>query len=245
MNTEADRARKLFLRVVAQDLRDAISTIEACAHQQLRARPEGVLEANATLRSTARIKALVGDLLEATIRRPDTGLSIQPSSIQLDRFVRDTLDELIALNPGRIVELESTGNLQGTWDARRLHQVISNVVFNALKYGAPGTQVRVTLDGARADEVKLAVHNFGKPIPAERLRTLFDPFVQGRAQDLASHPAGANIGLGLYAARAIIAAHSGTIGVSSSDQDGTRFEIRLPRTCAAVAPQVGHSPGEK
>ncbi|MDM0112298.1 HAMP domain-containing sensor histidine kinase [Variovorax sp. J22R133] len=233
---ETDRARKLFLSVIAHDLRDAIFMIENCVQQQLRARPEGVLEANITLRATARLKALVGDLLEATIRRPDAAaLSIQPSSIQLDRFVRDTLDEFVALNPGRIIELESAGNLQGTWDARRLHQVISNVVFNALKHGAPETQVRVTLDGNRPDEVEIAVHNFGNPIPRERLSRLFDPFIEGRAQDLASHPMGANIGFGLYVARAIVAAHSGTIGVTSSDADGVLFSIRLPRHCAAAA----------
>jgi len=231
---DADRARNLYLRVLGHDLREALETIVNCAQHELRIRPESARQTALTLNSAMKMKALVGDLLEATLHRPDAGISIEPSTVHLERFARDTLDELNALNPGRIVELDVKGNLQGTWDAHRLHQVLSNVVFNALKYGAPATPVRVTLDGTDADEVVLAVHNFGNAIPSEALQKIFDPFVRGRAQDLASHPSGANIALGLYVARAILTAHSGTISATSSAEDGTRFEIRLPRHSAAV-----------
>ncbi|WP_309907706.1 ATP-binding protein [Variovorax soli] len=105
--------------------------------------------------------------------------------------------------------------------------------LNALKYGAAAKPVRVTLDGTCDDEVVLAVHNFGNAIPSEALQKIFDPFVRGRVQDLASYPSGAKIARGLYVARAILTAHSGTISATSSAENGTRFEIRLPRHRAA------------
>jgi signal transduction histidine kinase len=142
------------------------------------------------------------------------------------------LQEIDAITPGRVLQLTVLGDLQGEWDARRLHQALSNLVFNALKYGFPSSPVRVILDGTRADEVLLAVENHGKPIPADLLPSLFDPLVRASSdeEDADSQVAGANLGLGLYVVREIALAHGGTVEVSS-DEDATRFELRLPRIC--------------
>jgi signal transduction histidine kinase len=140
------------------------------------------------------------------------------------------LDEISAMSAGRILELAAEGDLQGEWDARRLHQALSNLVFNALKYGLPSTPIRITLDGTRKDEVVLAVENTGEPIAPGLLPTLFDPLVRGAGNDggADSQLAGANLGLGLYVVREIAKAHGGTIEVTSDDS-ATRFELRLPR----------------
>ena len=61
-----------------------------------------------------------------------------------------------------------TGNLRGNWDAERLQQLISNLVVNGLKYGAPRSKVRVNAIG-RDDDVVLAFENHGKPIAPSEL----------------------------------------------------------------------------
>ena len=89
-----------------------------------------------------------------------------------------------------------------------MHQALSNLIFNALKYGLPSAPIRISLDGTREDEVVLAVENTGDPIPQGLLPTLFDPLVRaaGKARDdgsADSQVGGANLGLGLYVVREI------------------------------------------
>jgi signal transduction histidine kinase len=229
---EVDRSRDLFLGILGHDLRGPLSTIASVAALDKRNRPDDSRQAAIILRSVAQMKALLDDLVEYTRHRLGSGLAIDPSSLDLDQFARDTLDEIRAISRGRALELDMKGNLQGEWDARRLHQALSNLVFNALKYGRAETPIRIFLDGTHEDEVLLAVENTGKQIPRELVATLFDPLVRAAEADTGadSQVAGANLGLGLYVVREIAKAHGGTVDVTSDDA-ATRFELRLPRIC--------------
>lgn len=232
---EVDRARDLFLGVLGHDLRGPLSIIASCAHMEARGRPEGLGRATIILRNVAHMKALLDDVVEYARNRLGAPVAIQPTAVELEKFARETIEEILAINPERVIELDAKGNLQGQWDVHRLHQVLSNLIFNALKYGEIETPVAVTLDGSQDNEVVIAVHNMGAAIPAEVLPNIFEPLVRANADHLAWQSSGANMGLGLYAAREIVKAHSGEISVASSNGDGTRFEVRLPRHCSAVA----------
>lgn len=229
---QVDKARDLFLGMLGHDLRGPLSTIASAASLALHARPDDPQPATVILRSVAQMKALLDDLVEYTRHRLGAGLAIDPAHLQLDRFARDTLDEIAAISRGHVLQLHVEGNLEGEWDARRLHQALSNLVFNALKYGLPRAPVHIILDGTRADEVVLAVQNVGKPIPRELLPTIFEPLVRGADEDSAADTqvAGANLGLGMYVVREIAIAHGGSVTVTS-DESATRFELRLPRVC--------------
>ncbi|MEO8296217.1 MAG: sensor histidine kinase [Burkholderiales bacterium] len=227
---EMDKSRDLFLGVLGHDLRGPLSTIANSTALAIRTHPDHSPHAPIILRSVAQMKALLDDLVEYTRHRLGSGLGIEPASLDLDQFARNTLDEIGAISRGRAMELDVQGDLQGEWDARRLHQALSNLVFNALKYGFPGAPIRILLDGTRQDQVILAIENTGKPIPRESVATLFDPLVRAGGVDTGadSQVAGANLGLGLYVVREIATAHGGTIEVMSDDLV-TRFELRLPR----------------
>ncbi|WP_457332105.1 ATP-binding protein [Rhizobacter sp. P5_C2] len=229
---EVNRTRDLFLGMLGHDLRGPLSTISAYAALALRTRPDDAPQLAVVQRSVGQMKALLNDLVEYTRHRLGSGLPVSPAPLHLDKFAQNTLQEIDAITPGRVLQLTVLGDLQGEWDARRLHQALSNLVFNALKYGFPSSPVRVILDGTRTDEVLLAVENHGKPIPADLLPSLFDPLVRAGSDDddADSQVAGANLGLGLYVVREIALAHGGTVEVSS-DEDATRFELRLPRIC--------------
>lgn len=234
---EVDRARNLFLGVLGHDLRTPLATIMSCTQHQLRARPENARESHMVLRSAAHMKALVDDLLEYTRSRLGVGVVVEPKPVQLDRLARETLEEIIAIHPGRPIELQAKGDAHGTWDSGRLHQVLSNLVINALKYGSPRTPIEVTVDGTEEDDVVLTVRNFGTPIPTKILPDLFEPLIRGSAVAATDADAAPNasIGLGLYIAREIVSAHAGTISVTSSADEGTRFIVRLPRHNASAA----------
>jgi signal transduction histidine kinase len=119
------------------------------------------------------------------------------------------------------VRFESRGDVTGHWDADRLAQVVSNLVGNAIEHG---TNAPVTLVASEAGErVRLTVHNNGDPIPAQARATLFEPLSCGTSDNPR------NLGLGLFIARAIVIAHGGEIGVTSTAESGTTFEVALPR----------------
>ena len=229
---EVDKTRDLFVGMLGHDLRGPLSTIAGCANLDLRLRPADTRQAVVILRSVAQMSALLDDLTEYTRHRLGAGLAIDPVPLQLGQFARNTLDEIDVINMGPPIGLTLHGDLEGEWDARRLHQALSNLVFNALKYGAPGAPIGVDIDGTLEREVVIEVRNTGVPIPRDLIPRLFDPLVRAGSDDWPadSQVAGANLGLGLYVVREIATAHGGSVEVAS-DAVSTRFELRLPRVC--------------
>ncbi|MDP3253509.1 MAG: sensor histidine kinase [Hydrogenophaga sp.] len=228
---ELDKSRDLFLGVLGHDLRGPLGTIANVATFQMRARPEDAKQAGILLRSVSQMRVLLDDLVEYARHRHGSGFDIETKALDLGDFTRNTLDEIAAIRNERVIHLDSQGDLDGEWDARRLHQALSNLIFNALKYGEADAPIFITLDGTSPDEVELSVQNTGEPIPPTALAKLFDPFVRGGAEDVSSQTlwsAGASLGLGLYVVQEITKAHGGTVEVVSNETF-TRFSIHLPR----------------
>jgi signal transduction histidine kinase len=132
-------------------------------------------------------------------------------------------------HPGRQIELQVNGNVSGTWDPHRLHQVLNNLVMNAIKYGAGDAPVNVIIAGAPG-EVEFSVHNRGRMIERSAIAHIFDPLVRVARADEKRENHG-SLGLGLYIARQITIAHGGDIAVRS-DETATVFTVRLPRLTA-------------
>ena len=152
--------------MLGHDLRGPLSTIASCAAlEQKRSRSNDSPTAGILLRSVAQMKALLDDLVEYTRNRLGAGLVVDPAPLHLEAFARETLDEIAAVSPGRQLLLAACGDTAGEWDARRLHQALSNLVFNALKYGYPDSAVHVNVDGLRKEQIVLSVENQGKPVP--------------------------------------------------------------------------------
>jgi signal transduction histidine kinase len=124
------------------------------------------------------------------------------------------------------------GDTRGSWDQERLHQVMTNLLSNAVQHGAKNEPIRVRLGGDDSG-VELSVTNIGPPIAPETLAHIFEPFRRGSDH---SSKRGRGVGLGLYISERIVSAHGGSIHVSSTTE-GTTFTLRLPRR----APRVGYS----
>src|SRR5215217_8046293 len=115
----------------------------------------------------------------------------------------------------------------GQWDADRLLQVVSNLGGNALQYSKPDAPVTLTLTDL-GDAVMLEVHNPGEPISAEALPHLFDPFRRATSSHQGSSISG-GLGLGLYIVEQVVKGHGGRIQVTSTEAQGTVFQVTLPR----------------
>jgi signal transduction histidine kinase len=125
--------------------------------------------------------------------------------------------------------LLSTGDLQVACDSVRVSQALSNLITNAVQYKAKDSAIDVTARG-NAQEVLLAVRNWGPVIPADKLTRIVDPLYRIDIGTAAT--AGRNMGLGLYIADRVAAAHGGRLDVESSSDQGTTFTLRVPRRAA-------------
>ncbi|MDF1504870.1 sensor histidine kinase [Roseisolibacter sp. H3M3-2] len=231
-NRDVEQAKETFLAILGHDLRTPLGAIQASAAFMLET---GELEEPhrslvARVRTSARrATTMVGDLLDFTRSRLGGGIPIVRAETSLGRVVRDVVNEVGAAHPGRAIRVDTRGEQRGRWDAARLGQALTNVVGNAVQHGADGTTVTVELRGT-PEAASVVVHNRGAVIPAARLDGLFNPLRTRQAPRTASGrgPSG-SLGLGLYIADRIVAAHGGRIEVESSESAGTRFTLHLPR----------------
>ncbi len=224
--TARSQYEQRLIGIVSHDLRNPFNVIGlgTSALADLDLPPAAQRVVARMTRAADRATRLINDLLTFARARIGSTIPVNPQPTNLREIVEQVVDELQAAAPERTIRIGHTGDETGAWDADRIAQVISNLVGNALQHGAPGSPV-VIESRITGDHATLEVSNSGPGIPANELSTLFDPFRRGSA---ASDVRG-SMGLGLYIAREVIAAHDGTIEVDSTPNATTRFTVRLPR----------------
>jgi signal transduction histidine kinase len=178
---------------------------------------------------------MITDLIELTRVRLGAGILAKPIHTSMRRICTHVIEEMQAIYPKRIFQLNCDNELPGEWDESRISQVLSNLLGNAIQHGDAASPVTVTAKAA-GNAVEVSVHNEGAPIPPELIPKLFDCLFQGSPDQRAADDNSTSLGLGLYIAKEIILAHGGTIAVHSSDKEGTTFAARLP---SAVAGGLG------
>jgi signal transduction histidine kinase len=182
------------------------------------------------LANAARMERIASVLLDYARVRAGHGIPLHLRACDLAAVVETVADESEAAHPGRAVRRSGSGDPTGEWDPDRIAQVLANLVSNALDFSPAGTPVDVSWREADA-AIVVEIANEGPPIPPDVLPRLFEPFRRAERQ---RHGGKEGLGLGLFIARAIVAAHRGTIEARS--EPGTRvvFTVTLPR-----APRTG------
>jgi signal transduction histidine kinase len=165
---------------------------------------------------------MIRDLLDVSRVRAGERLPLRLDSCDLDMIAEEVAEEL-AVTHGDRFKLEIPETVRGIWSHEELHRALWNLGVNAVKYGAPGTPIRIRVERTPGG-ARLSVHNFGEPIASEDQPRLFDLYSRLRA---GARPGG-GWGLGLALVRAAAEAHGGKVGVQSSRDAGTMFTIELP-----------------
>jgi len=228
-----DQSRDLFLAILGHDLRNPLNTISMSAAllpQQSQSNPESSQTALQISKSVSLMARMIGDLLDYTRTRLGAGMPVSPDRMNLGELCREVFDEYRAGFPDRVIRFASDGDLTGNWDADRLRQAISNLVGNAVQHGAENAPIELRLTG-EASDVVVVVHNGGPPIPPGELSKIFEPLVRGASAEHPKYNRPGSIGMGLYIAREIARSHGGQVDVTSSQEAGTSFTVRLPRHC--------------
>lgn len=228
-SSELERSRNLLLGMLGHDMRNPLSVILVTAVHltKLTSQPEVSSAAKRLILSGARMRALLNDLVDFSRTRLGIGVNVRRSETDLAVVFREQIELLRTANPEKTIELDVCGDSTGLWDANRMHQVLGNLVTNAIKHGAD-EPVWVTLDG-QDDEVRFSVCNKGNLIAPEFLHDIFRPLRRGAQQGALLDTADEGMGLGLYITKEIVAAHAGEVSVHSNDSE-TCFRVRLPKT---------------
>ena len=221
-----------FLGMVAHELKNPLTPVKVNV-QLLRRRlgkavddPAMIRTLGSIDRNLSRLENRISDLQQAAhIRSGAFTLRVGPCDLMaVARGVVAEQAEQADGNGTPPIHLEGPSVLRGTWDCDRLHQALTNLVSNAVKYSPVNGEVRVEV-ASSDDEVTVTVSDQGIGLRSEDLDDLFLPY--SRLYH-ASEVKGT--GLGLYITRGIVEAHGGRIWAESDGPGrGSRFRFTLPR----------------
>jgi len=228
---EAAELREQFIAVLGHDLRNPLASVDAVG-RLLKRTP---LDSRATTlvetlhQSVGRMTGLIDNVLDLARGRLGGGFVVERRpDPDLARALEQVVTEMRLAHPDRRIDADIRLQRTVEVDGRRLAQLLSNLIANALNHGREGAPVTV-----RAREVggllEVSVANAGERIPESARAQLFQPFTRALYR-----PKQQGLGLGLWIAAEIAKAHSGTLDVTSDDRE-TCFTLQMP---LAVAPAL-------
>ena len=227
------RTKNEFLAMLAHELRNPIGAIGNAVRVLETTDPQdgAAISAHQVIaRQVAHISHLIDDLLD--VERVVSGrIRLNRQPLDLAEAVRRAVATFTGdARIDRPIEM-STEPVWIEGDAVRLHQVLTNIVTNAVKYTPPGGRIRVTLRSAGGDAV-LTVEDTGFGIAPTLLPFIFDMYVQA---DRTLNRAQGGLGIGLTLVRRLVELHGGTIVASSEGEGrGSTFTVRLSQIPSAT-----------
>lgn len=219
--------REKFVAALTHDLRTPLAAAKMGAELLALETPDPVLLKDITGRIVAnmdRADHMIRDLLDATRIKAGERLPLTLEECGLNEIANAALADLASVHGDRFI-LQVDRDVSGLWDRDSLRRMIDNLVGNAVKYGTPSTPITLRIRD-RGDSVDVSVHNFGNPIPAEDQGSLFQLFKRSKS---ATQGGQKGWGIGLTLVQGLVEAHGGSSSVSSSADEGTVFNISLPR----------------
>jgi two-component system, OmpR family, phosphate regulon sensor histidine kinase PhoR len=229
-----EKTRRDFIANVSHELRTPLTSIQGYA--------ETLLEANGVAgpqrefleiirKNAMRMSRLTEDLL--VLARVESGEQAFNMQLTMPQELLDDASQTfreLAASRGIELSVINTSNSAVLVDRYAIHQVLSNLIDNALKYGDQGGKILLGA-GETEEGVQFYVRDFGAGIPSEHLPRLFERFY--RVDKARSRESGGT-GLGLAIAKHVVRAHAGTIRAESELNHGSTFYFTLPRHAIPV-----------
>jgi len=226
------RSQKDLLSTVSHELRSPLTRLIMSLALLRKQSPASEELVQRMERDVERVDTLMGQLL--TLARLETGLSSEAKGdVDLSQLVQEVVadGDFEARSCGKSVSLEAEGIIViERADQQALRSACENIVRNAIKFTAPGSEVEVSLKTEEMNpspQAVLSVRDYGPGVPAEMLQQIFQPFF--RVKEPGGNPRASNgAGLGLAIALEAIRQHRGTIIASNANPNGLEVKIMLP-----------------
>ncbi len=225
---ELDRLKSEFVSTVSHDLRTPLTTVQGYIELLERVGPLTEMQQSfigKARHSLSHITALISDLLD--IGRIEAGYDLEMHPCKINDIVREATDSYQIYAEEQDLHLVTDLPEHQLWvqgNARRLRQVLENLMSNAIKYNQPGGWVRVRV---RRDNshVIVRVEDSGIGIPVEEQPKIFQRFYRVHARET---EAVQGTGLGLSIVKSVAEKHKGRVWVESAPGEGSTFAVVLP-----------------
>jgi signal transduction histidine kinase len=224
---EADELKSTFISIMSHELKTPVALIKGYVstlrREDARWDPKVVDESLQVIEEEAdHLGELIEDLLDAS-RLQASGMILKKSEVFLPEIAERLVKRFQTQTSVHKLDCSFTDGFPAIIaDEKRLEQVLSNLISNAIKYTAVGT---IIIEGSVKDKnVFVCVKDEGPGITAEDLPHVFDRFYRGVDQARTTKGAG----LGLYLAKAIVEAHGGKIWAESGTEKGAQFCFSIP-----------------
>ena len=231
----ANRVKNAFLGTLSHELRTPMNGVigmgELLMHTDLDEKQQKFV--SVLLSSARSLTGLVDDLLDISmIEAGELRLALAP--VDLVAMASSMVSAFEATEIARRITLtlDCGSGFEGNWfgDEKRIRQVLSNLVNNAVKFTGEGAVVVGLRD--LNDRVRFEVTDNGPGIPKDQLQLIFDRFKQVEEHESRRH---GGVGIGLNICRQLVTAMRGRIGVESEEGAGATFWFEIPLTREAVA----------
>lgn len=224
---QADKVKDEFLANTSHELRNPLHSILNMSQALLeRERPSmqgrSVKDLETVLSVSRRMSVMVNDLLDFThLKESKPQLQLHPCSLQaVAAGVIGMLDYMIEGKPVRMVNKIPNDFPPVMADEKRMIQILFNLLHNAVKFTHRG---EITVQAfAKEGEAQIVIADTGVGMAEETIKTIFEPYVQGRNGE------GGGFGLGLNISRKLVALHGSTLQVQSVVGEGTTFSFSVP-----------------
>ncbi len=231
-----------LLRVVAHDLTAPITAVKGYIELFQQAGPMTEKQqrfSDRALASLERQEELVKLLLD--IAWLDANKPIEVDECDVVNLIDNAAVMLEHVAGRRNIDIhvdvnDDVGTVLG--DVQRLSQVVNNLVFNAVKYNRDGGSIWIRARGD-ADHVHISVRDNGRGIAAEHLPYLFDPYFRIDSNNAAKVE---GTGIGLAIVKGVVDKHQGRIWVESAPNEGSTFNVLLPRRPLEVRKDTVRAP---
>ena len=225
--TSEQRMRR-FIADASHELRTPLTSIRGFAELYRQGAVSGRAEVDRVMRrvedEAARMGLLVEELL--LLARLDQQRPLETFPVDLLVVASDAVHDAQAVAPDRAISLDVNGDAPAVvaGDDARLRQVFANLLTNALVHTPAGTPVKVRLQ-SDDEHVAVEVTDAGPGMDQEQASRVFERFYRA---DPSRTRASGGYGLGLSIVAALVAAHGGTVGVTSAPGEGATFRVVLP-----------------
>jgi signal transduction histidine kinase len=228
---DVERGRRELVANVSHELRTPLGALHALLENLADGvEPPDPSTLRIALAQTERLGRLVAQLLDLS-RMESGGLPLHPQRFAvrelLDRVTREcTLGEAYEHRPVWLRVDVQPWDLRADGDPERVHQVVANLLENAVRHSPSDGRVWLSAHAATSGVTTIAVADEGPGIPAEEAERVFERF---HRLDGARATRDGGTGLGLAIARWIVDAHGGAIRAEQRDPHGCRMVVELPR----------------
>jgi signal transduction histidine kinase len=229
---QADRAKGNFLAILSHELRNPVHAIRMNA-RVIRSQavvPACESAANAIERQVAKLALLLEELLDlvSLSRKSAFRLTAADVARAVEGAIETTRADMYARRQAVVLSAED-GPFTAMLDSARFEQAVTNLLVNASKYSPEGSPIDVEIE-REEQSIVLRVRDAGIGITEEEMPHVFELFGRGTGARDASAD---GLGIGLYIAHEIVAAHGGSIAARSDGRGrGCEFTIRLPAASA-------------